>query len=155
MTKSAKRDAVTNLILEVFRVNGLLISSGDALVAPLGLTSARWQVLGAISYAGEPATVAQIARSMGLARQSVQRIVNALAKDAMLRFIDNPNHKRAKQVALTKKGETVYAAAIERQQPWAHALARGLNQSSLTQTCELLRVLRHRLEINYDNGDDQ
>lgn len=112
-------------------------------------------MFGAVVYAGEPATEAQLARSIGLTRQSVQRIVNGLASDAMLRFIDNPSDRRAKQVVFTKKGEVVYAAAIERQQPWAHALARGLNQTSITQTCELLRLLRHRLEIDYNNGDDQ
>jgi hypothetical protein len=41
--------AATALILEVFRFNGRLLAAGDKLVANLGLTSARWQVLGAIA----------------------------------------------------------------------------------------------------------
>ncbi|MDH3233798.1 MAG: MarR family transcriptional regulator, partial [Alphaproteobacteria bacterium] len=41
-------EAVTALILETFRLNGRLLAAGDRLVGDLGLTSARWQVLGAI-----------------------------------------------------------------------------------------------------------
>ena len=62
--------ALTDLVLEVFRLNGRLLSAGDKLVAEAGLTSARWQVLGAIHYASEPQTVSWLARSMGLTRQA-------------------------------------------------------------------------------------
>ncbi len=75
-------DALTSLILEVFRLNGCLISAGDDLVSDLGLTSARWQVLGAMALAPAAETVARLARSMGLRRQGVQRIVNELAAEA-------------------------------------------------------------------------
>ena len=46
--------AVTALILETFRLNGRLLAAGDALVESLDLTSARWQVLGAIATAPIP-----------------------------------------------------------------------------------------------------
>ena len=50
--KKAKRtpegDALTSLVVDLFRLDSLLLTAGDRLVAPLGLTSARWQVLGAI-----------------------------------------------------------------------------------------------------------
>ena len=45
-------EALTNLMLDLFRLNSLLLASGDRLVAPLGLTSARWQILGAIVAQG-------------------------------------------------------------------------------------------------------
>jgi hypothetical protein len=68
---SVAGSALTDLVLEVFRLNGRLLAAGDRMTRPSGQTSARWQVLGAINP--EPRTVAQIARVMGLARQSVQR----------------------------------------------------------------------------------
>ena len=43
------RRFLTDLVLDVFRLNGALLASGDTLVKDLGLTSARWQVLGAIA----------------------------------------------------------------------------------------------------------
>ena len=60
----------SELLVEVFRVNGLLLAAGDDLARPAGLTSARWQVLGVVDHG--PVTVAQVARIMGLTRQSVR-----------------------------------------------------------------------------------
>lgn len=84
--------ALTDLVLEVFRLNGRLLSAGDKLVAEAGLTSARWQVLGAIHYASEPQTVSWLARSMGLTRQAVQRIVNDLVGEGLIALKTNPAH---------------------------------------------------------------
>ena len=57
-------EALTGLVLAVFRLNGQLLAAGDRLVADLGLTSARWQVLGAIALAPSPQPVAWLARNM-------------------------------------------------------------------------------------------
>src|ERR671932_2222211 len=92
----------SRLALEVFRLNGALIAAGDALVAPLGLTSARWQVMGAVAEAHGGLPVAGIARNMGLVRQSVQRLADELAGEGILRFAPNPHHRRAKLVQLTE-----------------------------------------------------
>src|SRR5262249_27541551 len=101
---------VTELILDVFRLNGRLLAAGDRLVADLGLTSARWQVLGAVALAATPGPVAHLARSMGLTRQGVQRIVNALAAQGLLQFEPNPHHRRAPLVTLTEEGRQAYQA---------------------------------------------
>jgi hypothetical protein len=62
----------TDLVLETFRLNGRLLAYGDRLVKPINLTSSRWQVLGSLPR--NRATVSEIARYMGLQRQSVQRV---------------------------------------------------------------------------------
>src|SRR6476660_4453281 len=86
-------EAFTHLVLEVFRLNGRLLSVGDRLVAGLGLTSARWQVLGALHGSTGRLTVSQIARSMGLQRQSVQRLVDVMTADGLLQLVENPQHR--------------------------------------------------------------
>ena len=138
--------AVTALILETFRLNGRLLAAGDALVEGLNLTSARWQVLGAIATAPVPLSVAQIARSMGLTRQAVQRLANDMERDGLLRFAVNPNHQRAKHVIMTARGETAYGAAMKRQAPWAQTLAHGLTAQQITAATVTLKHLRQRLE---------
>ncbi len=141
-------DAITDLILETFRLNGCLLAAGDALVADVGLTSARWQVLGAIALAPAPQPVAHLARSMGLTRQAVQRLVNEMAADGHLRLAPNPHHQRAKLVLLTAQGEAAYAAAAKRQKPWARRLGEGLSARQIEATAAILRTLRQRLEKN-------
>jgi len=138
------RDAITYLILETFRLNGRLLAEGDALVADLGLTSARWQVLGAIALSVLPLPVAHIARNMGLTRQAVQRLANEMERDGLVRFGPNPHHQRAKLVLLTARGKAAYEAAMKRQGPWASNLAAGLSTARIeTATVTLRRIRRH------------
>ena len=138
--------ALTDLILETFRLNGRLLAAGDALVSDLGLTSARWQVVGAIAMSPVPLPVAHIARNMGLTRQTVQKLVNDLERNGLVRFAPNPHHQRAQLVILTAGGEAAYAAARKRQAPWARALAKGLSTEELTRATEIMRLVRQRLE---------
>jgi DNA-binding MarR family transcriptional regulator len=135
-------EVATELVLEVFRLNGEVIAMGDALVEDLGLSSARWQVIGAIALAAMPLPIAQIARNMGLTRQAVQRVANELEAKGFVRFAPNPNHRRAKLALLTRKGETAYAAAMARWQPAASAISRGIDIKSLTLALSVLRRLR-------------
>src|ERR671919_2118381 len=94
-------ETATEVILSIFRANGLLLAAGDLLVADEGLTSARWQVLGAIALAEGPLTVPQIARRMGLTRQSVHATVNRLVADGLLELAPNADHRRSQLVRLT------------------------------------------------------
>src|SRR5689334_21483854 len=137
------RAATTELILETFRLNGRLLAAGDALVRDLGLTSARWQVLGAVAMSRVPLPVSHTARNMGLSRQGVQRVADELEARGIVRFAPNPHHRRARLVLLTERGRALYEAAAERQGPWAAALSDGLPVEAAT---GLLRALRDRLE---------
>jgi len=144
--QSASADALTNLTLGLFRVNNLMLAWGDRLVAPLGLTSARWQVLGAIVAAERPQPVAWLARDLGANRQNVQRIVNDLAGEGSVDFAPNPHHKRAQLVVLTAKGRAAYDAAIALYRPRVEALAAGFSSEELTAAGRVMQALRRRLE---------
>ncbi|TGN61954.1 MarR family transcriptional regulator [Paracoccus liaowanqingii] len=139
------RSALTDLIVEIFRLNGDLLQSGDALVGDLGLTSARWQVLGAMSRSPVSLPVAHIARDMGLTRQAVQRVVDDMQAGGLVRLDPNPHHSRAKLVAMTGQGLGAYEQAMARQQAWADNLAADLQVSRITSAVELLQILRRRL----------
>ena len=140
------RRAWTGLVIEVFRLNGDLLAAGDALVGDLGLTSARWQVLGAIALSPVPLPVAHIARNMGLTRQAVQRVVDDMRADGLVRLEPNPYHRRAMLVVTTEAGEAVYRAASARQERWADALAAGLSAERVEATSALLREMQRRLD---------
>lgn len=138
-------DLVTELILEVFRLNGRLLAAGDGLVADIGLTSARWQVLGAVAYSPAPDSVSGLARGMGLTRQAVQRVVNDLVDLGLLAFQPNPSHQRAPLVLFTPKGQAAYDQATSRQRPWAERLSEGVEPADLVRALGVLRDLGERL----------
>ncbi|MGP9814074.1 MarR family winged helix-turn-helix transcriptional regulator [Rhodopseudomonas sp. NSM] len=143
------------LVLEVFRLNGALIRFGDALVKPLGLTSARWQVLGSIAHGRGAFSVARLADNMGLARQSVQRIVDELAEAGLVGFEPNPAHKRARLVVMTPRGRRAFARATELWHPVADAMASALALRELRKTTDNLAALRGRLEQHTENGSSE
>ena len=136
----------SRLALEAFRLNGALIAAGDALVAPLGLTSARWQVMGAVAEARGGLPVAGIARNMGLVRQSVQRIADELAAEGILRSAPNPHHRRAKLVQLTQRGEALFAEACRRWLALADALVAALGADEAERAAATLRAAREHLQ---------
>jgi DNA-binding MarR family transcriptional regulator len=146
--RSRLRRSLTDVILDVFRLNGALLASGDALVGDLGLTSARWQVLGAIALSPVPLPVAHLARNMGLTRQAVQRSVGEMRNDGLVRLDPNPHHRRAMLVTMTQRGNSAYRAASEREKRWADALAAGLSPEGVEAAGVLLRELRRRLEAS-------
>jgi DNA-binding MarR family transcriptional regulator len=148
----ANGKALTDLVLETFRLNGRLLVAGDALIADVGLTSARWQVLGAMALSPVPLPVAHIARNMGLTRQAVQRLVNEMKRDGLVRFGANPHHQRAKLVLPTPLGQGAYEAAMKRQGPWASRLADGLSAKQIKTAASTLRTIRQRLDDDREQG---
>jgi DNA-binding MarR family transcriptional regulator len=142
--------ALTTLILDLFSLNNRLLAAGDRLVAKLGLTSARWQVLGIIVAADRPQPVAWLARDMGANRQNVQRIVNDLEKDGLIAFEPNPHHRRAQLVVLTNKGKQTFEVAMRLQAPWINELSEGLRVKDIETTRSVMSALRSKLQGNGD-----
>jgi DNA-binding MarR family transcriptional regulator len=144
--------ALTDLILELFRVNGDLISEGDRIAGEFGQSSARWQVLGAI--AEQVRTVPGIAREMGLTRQSVQRTVDVLESEGIVEYLDNPEHRRSRLIGMTARGREIYRKIYVRQVQWANGLAAGLpvGERDIRRALILLQHLRARLEAPGTSG---
>jgi DNA-binding MarR family transcriptional regulator len=144
--RTSTGEAATALVLSTFRANGLFLDAGDLLSADEGLTSARWQVLGAIALAERPLTVPQIARRMGLTRQSVHATVNRLARDGFLELGPNADHRRSLLVGLTERGSAKYEAIDARQAEWINRLARGIARSDIETARRVLDELCVRLK---------
>ncbi|WP_203187078.1 MarR family winged helix-turn-helix transcriptional regulator [Streptomyces pratensis] len=123
----------------VFRLNGRFLSVAEELAGPVGLTAARWQVLGAVL--AEPLPVSGIARAMGITRQSVQRIADLLVDRGFAEYVANPSHRRAKLLRPTAEGR----AAVSRMDPahaeFAERLAGELGEEEFARTVQVLERL--------------
>lgn len=138
-------DRLTALVLEVFRVYGLIEAHGTRLSQPHGESTARWRVLGAVARAEGREAVSQLARRMGLTRQGVQRTANALERDGLIEFAANPEHRRSPLVQLTSKGETVLHRLAKAQIAWSNAAAVDFDMDALDRAAAVLRQLAERL----------
>ncbi len=145
-TRSPEGEALTNAVLDLFRLNSTLTTAGDRLVAHLGLTSARWQILGAMAAAQRPQPVSWLARDLGANRQNIQRIVNDLVKDGLVDFEANPHHRRAQLVVFTPKGRDTLEAAMWLQAPWISEIAAGIPLADLHTFHQVVLKLRSKLE---------
>ncbi|MFE9188042.1 MarR family winged helix-turn-helix transcriptional regulator [Micromonospora sp. NPDC007208] len=105
-------DAYRLLMADVYELAGESRRSSEELAREEGQTAARWHVLSVLSDGSR--TVASAARRLGLARQSVQRVVDDLARAGMVELHDNPDHRRAPLVTLTEKGLVTLTALLER-----------------------------------------
>jgi len=148
--RTAAGEALTDLVLDLFRLSSLLQTAGDRLVAELGLTSARWQVLGAIVAAGRSQPVAWLARDIGGHRQNVQRIINDLQAEGLVALEPNPHHRRAQLVVLTEKGRRAFEAAMSLQAPWINGLSEGVAVKDLRTVHRVIAAVRRKLEEDAD-----
>lgn len=101
-----------------------------------------------------PEPVARLARNMGLNRQGVQRIVGDLVADGFVELKDNPHHRSAKLVVMTRKGRSAYEAAQQAQAPWVNMLGEGISAKHIREADGILDVLKRRLEQPQETVDD-
>lgn len=129
------------MIFQVVQLIRILTAAGDALAKPAGQTLARWLVLEAVQ--DEPATVAQVARRLYLARQGVQRLADALVREGFAAYQDNPAHRRAKLLRLTPDGLAALRTIQAAQAGWSDALGAELGETDLRRASVVLdRVLQ-------------
>ncbi|HLM67166.1 MAG TPA: MarR family transcriptional regulator [Longimicrobium sp.] len=142
--RSPAGDALTDLVIRTFRLNGLFLAVAELMARPAGLTAARWQVLGAVLR--EPLTVSDAARAMGLTRQSVQRLADALVADGMAEFIDNPRHRRARLLRPTQAGWDAIGVIRPLQHAFTHQVTERIDAEALRQAVAVMDRVIAKLE---------
>ena len=141
--RTAAGDAFSALVVEVLRAADLIRAAGDELARPDGLTSAQWRVMAVLEVA--PVTVAQAARALGLARQSVQRVADTIVTAGLAAYVDNPADRRAHLAQLTEAGAAALRSIQGRQVAWADACAVGVSATDLQATRTFLATLAERV----------
>jgi len=104
---------------------------------------ARWEVLMAI---GSGRTVPQIARRMGMARQSVQRIADLLAEARLVRFEPNPDHRRSPLLRTTEEGSRLRERLERQLRGWEQTVEELVEAEDLETALVVLRAIRSGLE---------
>lgn len=117
--------ALTSLVVPVSELQVEFLYAAESVAERHGLTPARWQVLGAALAQAQ--SVADIARTLGLARQSVQRVADDVVELGWGDWATNPRHARAKLLVPTEAGRQVLEATQRDQLQWADAVGSRLN----------------------------
>ena len=136
----SKAEAIGELMLEVaqcfFRIRavgqktGLLTSWGGG----------SFGFLRSLALLG-PLTVPQIAEMRPTSRQRMQRLADELAAAGLVRFIDNPKHRRSNLVQLTPKGDARYRDMSARFLAIASTMGGALGEADIRKATEIVRQL--------------
>lgn len=97
-----------------------------------------------------PLTVPQIAQMRPTSRQRMQRLADELAAEGLVKFIDNPKHRRSKLVGLTVKGEARYRDLNARLLSIASTMGALISEADIRKTsrivCDLSEDVKARAE---------
>ena len=137
-------ETVPLLVADVFHLAGLFRRQGEEIARLAGRTQAEWQALSAISDG--PRTVPQIARRLGLARQSVQRTTDQLEAESLVAFVANPDHKKSTLVELTAAGRTALDKINAAAGAFHREVAKRIGARTLVQAELLLRSICDTLD---------
>ena len=117
------------------------------MVEPLGLTSARRKVPGAIELAGVPLTAPKIGEAMGVTRQGAQKQLNVLAEQGLVEARPNPAQRRSPQYILTPQGLALYRRAEALWAVQADDLAKLITSAQASAATQTLESMLHQLQI--------
>ncbi len=138
--------ALTELILESFRLHARLMEAAQRLAAEGGLTAAWWQVLGGVL--DEPRTLAETGRRMGVSRQAVRRIADLLVERGFAEYRPNPAHRRAQLLACTEAGYWAIRQIGLAQAPWVERIGAHVGAEELHRTHATMQRLVEAIEAD-------
>lgn len=135
-----KAEAIAELMLEVaqcfFKIRALGQKTG--LITSWG--GGSFGFLRSLAVLG-PLTVPQIAQMRPTSRQRMQRLADELAAEGLVKFIDNPKHRRSKLVQLTRKGEARYLDMNAALLAIASTMGAELSEADVLGTTRVIRQL--------------
>jgi DNA-binding MarR family transcriptional regulator len=152
-TPDIPNDPLSRFSLSIFVINGLLMRSGESVTRPLGLSSAKWQVLGRAGH--QPQTVAQMAREMGNSRQNVQYTADTLVKQGLVAYRDNPNDRRAQLLEATPEGLNILERIYARNYRQSQQLIADLDPKQLVEISDALNTIARTFESRLEEYESK
>src|SRR6516225_10901489 len=133
-----KAEAIAELMLEVaqcfFRIRAMGQKTG--FITSWG--GGAFGFIRSLALLG-PLTVPQIAQMRPTSRQRMQRLADELATEGLVKFIDNPKHRRSMLVQLTRKGDARYRELNARFLTIASTMGGNLSEEDIRRTTVTVR----------------
>ncbi|HEU4521746.1 MAG TPA: MarR family transcriptional regulator [Thermoanaerobaculia bacterium] len=119
MTKADERD----LVAAVAHLVNLLNRRLAPILEKSNVTPQQWGVLSAIGAAGEPITLAAVARRLAVTKQNMTGMIDRLEQLALVERLEDPNDLRSSRVQLTRRGRGVIEKATPVYEEWLESLS--------------------------------
>ncbi|MGZ7033312.1 MAG: MarR family winged helix-turn-helix transcriptional regulator [Thermoanaerobaculia bacterium] len=122
----SERDFVTGVI----QLANLLTRRLGPVFEKANITPQQWAVLAALDEAGEPTTLASIARTLLVSKQNMTGMIARLEQLALVERNENPNDLRSARVQLTRRGRGVVEKLRPAYERWVGNVG-GLSERDL------------------------
>ena len=116
MVGTGRAELLDRLLAEVALTHHRIRAEGEQLGSG-GLSPGKLAILRALREQG-PRSVAELARSRPVTRQALQKNADALARAGLIRWLDNPRHRRSKLMKLTPRGERAFTRGRDARLAW-------------------------------------
>jgi DNA-binding MarR family transcriptional regulator len=100
-------------VVSVMRAEQIFLRHATDLLRPLGLTFARYQVLGMLRWTG-PLTLGAVGRRLWITPATVTSAIDRLEGVDLCRRASHPDDARATLVEITAKGRKLFDQAVDR-----------------------------------------
>jgi DNA-binding MarR family transcriptional regulator len=98
-------------VVYVLRAEQIFLRRATEVLRPLGLTFARYQVLGMVRWAG-PLTLGAVGHRLWITPATVTNAIDRLEAAALCRRVDHPTDARATLVEITARGRRLFDRAV-------------------------------------------
>ncbi len=134
------------LAQRVFILHNQIMRISDRLAAPLGLTSSRWLLLGALEKYDAPPTLSELSQNGLLTLQNVSRMVAALEREGFVERFTQLGRGRSVFVRILPKGLEMLEAAEAAARRFAVGFLQGMACERVDEGERLLETLIGNLE---------
>ncbi len=99
-------------VVSVMRAEQIFLARATAILRPLELTFARYQVLGMLRWTG-PLTLGAVAHRLWITPGTVTNAIDRLEGAGLCKRVSHPTDARATLVEITAKGRRAFDRAVE------------------------------------------
>src|SRR3990167_2644707 len=145
----SKAEAIAGMMLEVAQCFFKIRAFGQKTGLITSWGGGAFGFMRSLALLG-PLTVPQIAQMRPTSRQRMQRLADELAAEGLVKFIDNPKHRRSKLVQLTRKGDARYRELYARFLVIASTMGAALSETDIRKTTEIVRQLSDDVKARSD-----
>lgn len=127
-------------VVSVMRAEQIFLKRAATILRPLGLTFARYQVLGMLRWAG-PMTLGSVGHRLWIKPATVTSAVDRLENAGLSRRVAHPTDARATLVEITAKGRRLFDRAVEKLNEHLFGTV-GLTEDELDLLVDLIGKIR-------------
>ena len=127
-------------VVSVLRAEQIFLGRATAILRPLGLTFARYQVLGMLRWTG-PLTLGAVGHRLWITPGTVTSAIDRLESAGLCRRLSHPTDARATLAEITPKGRRLFDRAVEALNDELFATV-GLSVEELDELVRLIGKLR-------------